>query len=277
MARPTLTLSARRRWALTLTALVVGAMSIALYRRSLTLNDTAFLSGWALAGVLLFLTLYNARKKLTYPPLLKSSTWLQLHVYVGLISIALFLLHVGFRVPDGAFEITLTALFAALALSGLLGIYLTRALPRGMTVRGPEVLYERIPVYRRELGERAEELVVRCSEQTRSTTLADFYQDRLVYFFRRHRNFWRHLYQSQRPLQHLLHDLRSLDRYFNDEERRVANELTELIEAKDTLDHHYSQQGVLKRWLFVHVPLTYALLVFVVVHAVLVHAFAGAR
>ena len=84
-------------------ALVVGAVGIALYRRSLTLNDTAFLSGWTLAGVLLFLTLYNARKKLTYPPLLKSSTWLQLHVYVGLISIALFLFHVGFRVPDGRF------------------------------------------------------------------------------------------------------------------------------------------------------------------------------
>ena len=37
----------------------------------------------------------------------------------------------------------------------------------------------------------------------------------------------------------------------------------------------YPPRMLLKLWLFVHIPLTYALLVFIAAHVVLVHAFAG--
>ena len=105
--------------------------------------------------------------------------------------------------------------------------------------------------------------------------MADFYTRRLAGFFGGPRHFWHHLAQSNRPSRRLLDDLAALDRYLGDRERDAARELAGLIEAKDSLDYHFALQGTLKGWLFVHIPLTYAMLVFVFVHVVLVHAFRG--
>ena len=68
------------------------------------LRDGSFLSGWTLLGAMLFLTAYNARKKLPFLPLVNSNIWLQMHIYVGLGSFILFLMHIDFRLPNGFFE-----------------------------------------------------------------------------------------------------------------------------------------------------------------------------
>ena len=70
-----------------------------------------------------------------------------------------------------------------------------------------------------------------------------------------------------------LEELRSLDRYMSEGEKGVALQLHELIRVKDDLDYHYSLQSLLRWWLFVHVPLTFALLIIAVTHGVLAHAF----
>ena len=67
----------------------------------------------------------------------------------------------------------------------------------------------------------------------------------------------------------------NLSRYLNAEEREFHDRLRELVCKKDELDFHYALQLMLKVWLFVHVPLTYSLLIAAGVHMVLVHAFGG--
>ena len=275
MAQPVTTLAGRRLRAMILTALVALALAVLLTAYSFALRSSAYLSGWVLLVMMLILAGYNLRKKLTYPPLARSSTWLQFHVYIGLLSIMVFLFHTGMRIPNGPLETTLATLYVLLAGTGLVGLFLSRAIPSRLALRGPEVLFERIPVFRRQLRERAEQLVVESAEETRTTTLADFYTRRLADFLAGPRNTFRHLRQSNRPLQQLNRELRSLDRYLSEKERLIAGELSELIEAKDTLDYHHAMQSVLKGWLFVHIPLTYALLIFAVVHAVLAYAFSG--
>lgn len=271
-----MTLSGRRWRAVSLTVLVGAGLVMLFLALSRSMRDTAFLSGWMLFGLLLFLAAYNLRKKLPYPPLLSSSTWLQFHIYLGFLSILLFLIHAGVTLPEGPLNMTLAGLFVVVSGSGVVGLVLSRTTPLRLTASGQEVLFERIPLYRRQLREEAEDLVVRCAEQARTTTLADFYQTRLVLFFEGPRHFWLHQIQGRRPLLKLLQELRALERYLNDEERQAAARLAELIEAKDSLDYQHTRQGVLKGWLFVHIPLTYALLLFVVVHAVLAHAFSMA-
>jgi hypothetical protein len=242
---------------------------------SITFHDTAYTSGWLLGAMVLFLAAYGVRKKLTYPPLLRSATWLNWHVHVGIICIVVFFIHSGLRLPNGLFETCLSAAFLILAGSGIIGIILSRTIPSRLSVRGEEVIFERIPMFRRELRKRAEQLAVDSVEKGKTTTLADFYASHLVDFFRGPRNSWRHLAQSSRPLNRLNRELRAIDRYLNDEERGMAVELAELIRAKDTLDYHRVMQGVLKIFFFVHVPLTYILLIFVAFHVMLVHAFRG--
>jgi hypothetical protein len=273
VAKSVTTFAARRRRSIFLTLIAALLTTALVSSYSLSLHDTAYWSGWFLFAAMLFLTSYNARKKLTYPPLGRSATWLQLHVYLGLFTVLLFGLHVSLRWPNGAFETTLAGLFLGVSGSGVLGILLTRSIPGRLTVRGQEVIFERIPVFRRQLRDKAEELVVHCVEESDATTLADFYTEHLATFFDRSRQLWQHLEPSQRQRRRLIHDLHALDRYFSDRERTAAAELTELIETKDALDYHQALQSLLKGWLFVHIPLTYALLICSGVHLILVHAF----
>ena len=242
----------------------------------MTLRESAFASGWILLAVMLFLASYNLRKKLTYPPLLSSATWLRLHVWVGLLSVVLFLWHVGWGMPNGLFEGALAGVYVGVAASGLGGLALSRLIPSRLTVRGEEVLFERIPLYRRQLRERAEVVIVESASESGTTTLSEFYARRLADFFYGPRHAWRHVVQSTRVMTEMSNELRSLERYLNDREREALRELTELVEAKDGLDYHHTMQGVLKGWLFVHIPLTYLLLVLTAAHVVIVHAFVGA-
>ena len=275
MAERIMSLAARRWLAASLSTLAAVLLTAVWLVKSLSLSETAYWSGWLLFGMMGFLASYNARKKLPYPPLIKSSTWLQWHIYMGLVMVLVFLFHTGFRLPNGGLEVTLAVLFLIVAGSGVVGLWLSRIVPSRLSARGEEVIFERIPAFLRELRDRAEKLVVGSVQKTDTTTLADFFTKRPSVFFARPRHFWSHLVQSSRPLHRLMHELRSLDRYLNEEERRIADELGELIRSKDSLDYHFAMQGVLKGWLFVHIPMTYVLLVFVVVHVVLVYAFSG--
>jgi len=240
------------------------------------LRDATLGSGWILLAVMLFLASYNLRKKLTYPPLLSSATWLRLHVYVGVGSIVAFLWHIGWRMPNGLFEGALAAVYVGVAASGLVGLALSRLIPGRLTVRGEEVLFERIPMYRRQLRERAEVVIVESASESGTTTLSDFYARRLADFFYGPRHGWHHVVQSTHVMTKMKTELQSLERYLNDREREALRELTELVEAKDGLDYHHTMQGVLKGWLFVHIPLTYLLLVLTAAHVIIVHAFVGA-
>ena len=272
-----MTFAGRRWFASILTVAVAAAGSAVLLSRSLSLRETAWVSGWVLLAVMLFLASYNLRKKLTYPPLFSSSTWLQLHVYVGVLSVVLFLWHIGWRIPNGLFEGALAAVYVWVAASGLVGLAMSRLIPGRLTVRGEEVLFERIPLYRRQLRERAEAVIVETAQESGTTTLPEFYARRLADFFYGPRHAWRHVVQSTRVMTRMTNELRSLERYLNDREREALRELTELVEAKDGLDYHHTMQGVLKGWLFVHIPLTYLLLVLTFAHVIIVHAFVGAR
>ena len=94
-------------------------------------------------------------------------------------------------------------------------------------------------------------------------------------FFDGPRNFWRHVFQSDRPMRKLTMAIDEQLRYLSDSEKEHMEEIRTRVHAKNDLDYHYALQSLLKYWLFVHVPLTYSLLVFAGFHVVFVHAFGG--
>lgn len=187
----------------------------------------------------------------------------------------IFLFHTAARWPNGAFETLLALLFWGVAISGVFGIFITRVIPRRLTQAGDEVIYERIPAFRQELREEADRLVLQTVDQSGGTTLAEFHANTLAHYFAGQRSFRSHLTQSSRPLRSLIGQLDDLNRYFNEAEQKAATQLIELIRHKNRLDYHSALQGMLKSWLFVHIPLTYAMLLCAIVHAVIVHAFGG--
>lgn len=242
---------------------------------SVSLRSGSQLSGWLLFALMLVLALYNFRKKFTFLPLGTSSGWLQFHIYAGFLTVFLFVLHLSFKLPDGPFEILLALLYLSVAGSGLVGLFITRFFPPRLSTRGEEIIFERIPTFIVEIRQRAEDLLVKSVSDANSTTVSQFCEDRLRPFFARPRHFWRHVLQTTRPRYALLAAIESQYRYLNDDEKQALKEIESLVCVKDDLDYQYALQAALKLWLFVHIPLTYALLIFTVVHLVLVHAFAG--
>jgi hypothetical protein len=235
----------------------------------------AYLSGWFLFFVILMLTFYNARKKLSFLPLLTSEGWLQFHIYAALLTAVLFCVHISYQIPTGWFEGTLACLYILVMLSGFFGLFASRGIPKRLTTRGGEVLFERIPGIRRQLQERAEALALKSVEEVKSSTIADFYVRELKDFFDGTRNIVPHWFEVRTPLNLILNRITDLNRYLNESERATMNEVATLVRQKDGLDYHYSLQLVLKLWLFVHIPLTYSLLLWTLAHIVLVFAYSG--
>jgi hypothetical protein len=210
---------------------------------------------------------------LPFLPLLKASTWMQVHIYVGFFSVWLFLLHIGSRVPNGGLEIILAILFVAVAGSGIIGLAITRWLPSRLTIHGENLLFERIPALRSGVRQEAEKLALASVAATNSSTIADFYETRLQHYFARPHFWLSHIVGYRKPLFKLLAELEALERYLNVKEREIMREITELVRAKDNLDFQLAGQSLLKCWLFVHIPLTYSLILIGLIHGVLAWSF----
>jgi hypothetical protein len=240
-----------------------------------TLRPHAFTTGGLLLAVVVFLAFYNIRKKLTFLPLGSSTAWLQLHIYVGLGAVWVFLLHTSFRIPTGVFETSLAAVYLIVTASGIYGLYLTRTIPSRLAALGDEVIWERIPGLRRQLAKRAQELVLTAREDSSAGVITDLYSHRLFRFFEGARGWKYYLRPTSTLRRQLLAELGELKRYLGEPQQQLVEELAVLTARKDDLDYHDALQGWLKCWLFAHIGGTYALLLFASFHAVLAHAFHG--
>ncbi|MGE0711150.1 MAG: hypothetical protein AB7N76_29380 [Planctomycetota bacterium] len=274
-----LTSFVRRTWLAWLVCAALGAAAWAAGAvHTAALGHPAFVSGWLLSAAMLWLTLYNLRKKLDFlPALLASRHWLWGHLVVGYLSVWLFALHTGWRLPSGPLETTLWLQFVGVIASGVLGHYVSRRFPALLADRGQEVLYERIPVLLREQRERAQAAVLEAAREGDSTAIPDFYAARLLGFLAGPRHAWAHLLGSRRPVEHLLRGLDALARVSGAREQALIVELEDVVRRKDDLDFHAAHQAALKYWLFLHVPLAYSLLVVAGLHVVVAYAFGGLR
>lgn len=264
----------RRQLTFGLLALIAAsAGALWLHQKYGALPNYAYLTGWALLAGMFVLTIYNVRKKLPFLPLGKSETWLQIHIYLGFFTTLLFLIHLNFRAPHDRFEITLAWLFVLVSGSGMVGLFFSRTLPRRLATRGGEVIFEKIPALRHALKTGAENLAL--GADAKSTIIAEFYTKRLAPFFAGPKHLWLHFVESRRALNGLVAELDDLRRFTNETERATLDKLTALVRQKDGLDYHRALQLALRLWLFVHIPLTYGLLIFTALHIILVFGFSG--
>jgi hypothetical protein len=240
------------------------------------LYDSVRISGFVLLLLVISLSAFNARKRVPFLPMGTVSFWLQAHVYVGLFCVFVFICHAGLQVPRGFMEILLWLLFWIVSLSGIFGLILSRQLPRRLNRRGSiSATYEQIPQIRRDLAARAQAIALSAPEKTKMTTVADFYVYKLARFFQKSNNFWSHVFGLSHHMSKIWGNINSVKRYLDAEELKLLEQLERLVYEKDELDYQYALQRVLKLWLFIHIPITVALLVFGIVHSVLAWVLSG--
>jgi hypothetical protein len=108
---------------------------------------------------MIFAALLGARKKVPVWRVGRAQTWMRGHLWLGLLSLPVLVLHSGFRYGHGLTAVLMTLLIIVVA-SGVFGTVLQHYMPRVMTREVTmETIYEEIGHVRAQLLEEAEELV----------------------------------------------------------------------------------------------------------------------
>ena len=148
-------------------------------------------------------------------------------------------------------------------------------MPKQLARVSNQEVFERIPIEQRRVGVEARAVVLAAVHEGGSTTLADFYADRLHGFFQRPRSLTYWVRPTSATRLRLFGELTATLRLLSDAEREASERLFRLVQRKDDLDFHRARQGVLKLWLFVHVSLTWALLMLGALHGLIALSFQG--
>lgn len=258
-----------------ITGLILIPVVVLVIAQRDSLYRDAFTTGYLLLAAILFLTSYNFRKLFSFLPFVGSSAaWMQAHIYVGFSTFVIFGLHIEFKIPTGLFEQILAGLYLFVAISGVVGLYWTRTIPKRLRAVKNQIIFEQIGMLRGRIVTKVRTVVFECNHP--SETLGKFYVTRLGQFIERPPGIFYRLFPNGKARRLLLAEMSDLKRYLSEEHRKTCDELEPLIREKDDLDFHFSLQGRLKIWLFLHIGTTYSLLIFAILHGVMAHAFHGA-
>jgi hypothetical protein len=247
------------------------------------LRDPRYLDGWVLAGGMSLQFFFHIAIKMGSLSPKSAMRWRKIHIFFGYLLIAAFISHSDFSLPDTGFEWALWAGFVLVTLSGIFGTYLAWSLQakRGIDER---VSYDRIPTRSAELARDVHAAVAKTDPAAAAFALPalpydawimDLYTTHLRDFFQGQRNFTAHLISSQRPLKRLTDEIDNLSSYVDQQSREKLAAIKNLVVEKDRLDFARVYLGLTKGWLFVHVPVTYVLMVLMVLHVLVVYAFSS--
>jgi hypothetical protein len=225
-------------------------------------------------GIFVFAALLGVRKKLPFLPVGNVQRWLRGHIWLTLLTIPLILLHSGFRLGS-PMTTTLMVLYAIVMVSGIYGLILQHKLPTMMKESLPaEIVFEQIPNVRAQLCAAAEKLQHSLKQQATSGSvvvatdvseevLAGFVEQRLLPYLRAGRGErYRlgHAREADDIFRHLKLRVDEMYRARVDDMRRWCDE-------RRLTDTQLRMQHWLQGWLFVHVPLSFLLLLMTVWHA----------
>lgn len=109
--------------------------------------------------IIVFESLLWVRKQLRVRRLGRAQTWLRAHIWLGLLSVPLVILHSGFRL-GGSFSTVLMLLFLAVIASGIGGLALQHWLPRRLLEHVPlETVPNQIEILSGQLISEADQLI----------------------------------------------------------------------------------------------------------------------
>jgi len=246
-------------------------------------------------GIFIFAGLLGLRKKVVLWRIGTVQSWLRAHIWLTLLTIPLVMLHTGFRL-GGPMTALLVTLYAIVMVSGIYGLTLQHYLPRLMNERlSTEAVAEQIPFIRAQLCEVAEKMRARLAPIEAFTThlastariaikpvtevfqaapleagdpaseavLVDFIDRQVLPYLRAGDSNRRRLGNP-----------RYSEDVFRMVKLRVAAEYSPQIEEiqgwcdqRRMLDVQTRLQHWLHGWLFIHVPLSYLLILMTAWHA----------
>ena len=252
-------------WA-SLAIVSAAALSYALWRTPPALASQGGTPLGITLGVLgfafmVFAGLLGARKKVPVWRIGRAQTWMRGHLWLGLVALPLILLHGGFHF-GGALTTTIMALLIFVVASGIFGAALQHYLPAVMTREIPmETIFEQIRAVRAQLLAEADERVAAAHD---TASLVEFYAQRVRPYLEDPGSD-RHPLADAEQARGTFSQLRTL---VPPEQIETVADLENICEEERQLARQVKLHHWLHGWLLLHVPLSLALLLLSIVHAV---------
>ena len=191
----------------------------------------------------------------------RARSWQQFHIYGGSLFLLLTLMHSAFRFPQGAMTAWLLLLSVWIFVSGLIGLFIQKWIPKLLSTLSVEAIYERIPELVEDLRNKAETIV-----EESPVPVKDFYETSLAPAMVTPTNRLRYFGNVSAGLHERSGEFELLRTLVSAEDRERVVTLENIYVSKLELDAHYTLQKALRWWLFLHVPPSLVLLVLVALH-----------
>lgn len=256
----------RSRWPfLFSTTLVLLFVSYYFYAQfSSTSDRVIFIMVYGILSIasVIFLALYIIRKNTYRYRLGSTQSWLQAHIYIGIISLVLVLMHSGFNLT-GTFNIFLFVLFVLVIISGIVGSLIYNITPLSLMKFGREIMPEDEIINNMEKYlKEADRLVLNTSGEFR-----EMYQKTIRPFFQSKRTKWEYLFMEERELISKRRNM--VERYkgmVSKQDIYDLNILCAVLIEKERLSFMWTKTKMQRAWLNFHTPLTSAMLAAAVIH-----------
>ncbi len=303
-----------RRWAIwTCVSLAVAAVAYVPYALLSPQGPSGgsiagLIYGIAGYGMMVFAALLGIRKKYPIWRIGRAQTWMRGHLWLGLLSYPIILLHAAFHF-GGPLTLTMMWIFTIVIVSGLVGAALQHYMPRLMTERVPlETIYDQIDRVRDQLLKEADELLASVAKSanqyglvvpsvtgilnirelgdlrvaaattttTSTTTLIRVENQAITELRNIHEKTVKPYLLVRGAHGHVLADRRNSKAVFAQLRtvspstvHQIVDDLENICEEKRDLDRQSRMHKLMHGWLMVHVPLSLALIVLGAIHAVM--------
>ena len=236
---------------------------------------------------MIFAALLGARKRVPVWRVGRAQTWMRGHLWLGLLSLPIIVLHSGFRYGHGLTAVLMTLLIIVVA-SGIFGAALQHYMPRVMSREVPmETIYEEIGHVRAQLLEEAEEIIKQATtekaksaaagaaesaETVATAAVADQAAPLRIFFeqelkpFLEHPGARGHALADQGQSRNAFIQLRTL---VPPALHTTIEDLESICEEERQLTLQSKLHVWLHGWLLLHIPLSLALILLGAVHAVM--------
>lgn len=233
--------------------------------------DAVFDFAYGIIGfvLIIFLAFYKVRKSIYRTKLGTLQTWMQAHIYIGIISTVLVAMHAGFR-AGGIFSALLLTLFLLTVFSGIAGAMIYNTIPVSVNKYGRGVL---------PLEEMEGKIAGYLGEADKSVEHAhdDFkklYREKIRALFVHKGAKWSYLLSEERTI---LKKQKALFEKF----KKMAppqniydiSMLNTLSMEKEKLAFMWIKLKMLRVWLNFHMPLSFAMITAAIAHIITVFYF----
>ena len=265
----------RRQLSLAVTIVALSMVTLIVWIQQSRLAHTSLFTGFLLLGSVFFLVLLGVRRRLPTLALGSVSNWTQIHIYAGLFSVGVYVLHVPALVGNGIFESGLSMLFLLVAASGFYGLFASRTIPKKLTAIDGQTRFDQFHWHRAQIRDKAAGLVGELSEHTSAGVIGSLYASQLGPYFASSPSLSYLIFPTGRRRRALLAGLKEIDRYIEAEGRTSAGRFAALVRYRDDVDYQYALQLRLRLWIVFHSLLSIALIACGIVHATVAWRFVG--